>query len=68
MEPGGLEPWVVGPLSYPLDLAERIILILELPDELRGRGILTENFKSKFLPGVGLELLNLGLLVRRLNH
>jgi hypothetical protein len=31
------EPWVAGPSSYPLDheiLVERIILILELPDEL----------------------------------
>jgi len=38
------ETWVVGPSSYPLDLVERIILILELPDELWGRRILTENF------------------------
>ena len=41
------EPWVAGPSSYPLDhevLDERIILILEFPDELQGRGILTENF------------------------
>ena len=62
------EPWVFGPLSYPLDLAERIILILELRYELLGQGILTENFKSKSLPAVGLELLNLGLLGRRLIH
>jgi hypothetical protein len=37
------EPWFTGPPSYPLDhevFVERIIL--ELPDELRGRGILTE--------------------------
>jgi len=37
------EPWIVRPSSYPLDhevLVERIIL--ELPDELQGRGILTE--------------------------
>jgi len=26
------EPWVVGPLSYPLDFNERIILILKFPD------------------------------------
>ena len=41
------EPWVAGPSSYPLDhdvFVERIIL--ELPDELRGRGILTENILS----------------------
>ena len=37
------EPWV-GSSSYPLDLVERTILILELADELWGRGILTENF------------------------
>jgi hypothetical protein len=30
--------------DYPLGLVERIILILELRDELRGQGILTENF------------------------
>jgi len=37
LEPGGLEmlnPWVVGPSSYPLDLIERTILILELRGEL----------------------------------
>ena len=28
------EPWVVGPSSYPLDLVERVILILELRYEL----------------------------------
>jgi hypothetical protein len=28
------EPWAVGPSSYPPDLAERIVLILELRDEL----------------------------------
>jgi len=28
------EPWVVGPSSYPLDLIERTILILELRDGL----------------------------------
>jgi hypothetical protein len=38
------ELWVVGPSCYLLDLVERIILILELRDELWGRGILTENF------------------------
>jgi hypothetical protein len=38
------EPWVVGPSSYPLDLVKRIILILELRDELLGRVILPENF------------------------
>jgi hypothetical protein len=27
------EPWVVGPSSYPLDLVEGIVLILELRDE-----------------------------------
>jgi len=43
-------------------------LILELRYELRGQGILTENFKSNSLPVVGLELLNLGLLGRRLIH
>ena len=40
------EPWVAGPSSYTLDHevpVERIILILEFPDELYGRGILTEN-------------------------
>jgi hypothetical protein len=45
LEPGGLgtvEPWVVGPSSYPLGVVETIILILELRDE--DRGILTENF------------------------
>ena len=31
-------------LSYPLDLIERSIFILELRDELRGRGIITEKF------------------------
>jgi hypothetical protein len=36
--------WVVWPSSYPLDHVERSILILELRDELRGRGILTEKF------------------------
>jgi hypothetical protein len=36
--------------------------------ELRYEGILTENVKSKSLPAVGLELLNLGLLSRRLIH
>ena len=30
--------------SYPIDLVERTILILELRGELRGRGILTEKF------------------------
>ena len=29
-----VEPWVVGPSSCPLDLVERIILILQLRDEL----------------------------------
>ena len=58
------ERWVFGPSFYPLDLFERIILILEL----RYEGILTENVKSKSLPAVGLELLNLGLLSRRLIH
>ena len=29
-----VEPWVVGPSSDPLDLVERIILIVELADEL----------------------------------
>ena len=63
------EPWVVWPSSYPLDLVERTILILELRNELRGRGILTEKFLTpKSLPAVGLELLNLGLLGRRLIH
>jgi hypothetical protein len=38
------ESWVVSPSSYPLDLVERTILILELRGELRGRGILTEKF------------------------
>jgi len=61
--------WVVGPSFYPLDLVERTILILELGDELRGRGILTEKFSnSKSLPAAGLELMNLGLLGRRLIH
>jgi hypothetical protein len=57
------EPWIVGPSSNLLDLVERITLILELRYAL-----LTENFKSKSLPTVGLELLNLGLLGRRLIH
>jgi len=38
------EPWVAGSSSYPLDhevLVERIIL--DLPDKLRSREILTEN-------------------------
>jgi hypothetical protein len=37
-------PWFAGLSSYPLDhevFVERIIL--ELPDKLRGQGILTEN-------------------------
>ena len=36
-----------GPSSYPLDhevLVERIILTMELPGELRGRGILKKTF------------------------
>jgi hypothetical protein len=28
------EPWVVGLSSYPLDLNDRIILIMEFPDKL----------------------------------
>jgi hypothetical protein len=46
LEPVGLEPLYLGS-SYPLDhefLVWRIILILEFPDELWGRGILTENY------------------------
>jgi len=63
------EPWVVGPSFCPLDLVKRTILILELRYELRGQGILTENFsKLKSLPTVCLELLNLSLLGRRLMH
>jgi hypothetical protein len=58
------ETWVVGPSFYPLDIVDRMILILELSDKLRGQGILT-----KFsLPAVGFELLNLDLLGRRLIH
>jgi hypothetical protein len=41
------ERWVAGPSSYPLDhevLVQKIIL--ELPDELRGRRILTDNIPS----------------------
>jgi hypothetical protein len=41
------EPCVAGPSSYPLDhevLVEK--LILELPDELRGRIILTDSIPS----------------------
>ena len=38
------KPWVVRPSFYPLDLVERIILMLQLRDELWVRGILTENF------------------------
>ena len=38
------ESWVVWPSSHPLDLVDRTILILELRDELRGWGILTEKF------------------------
>ena len=38
------EPWVAGPSSFPLNLIERTILILELRDELWDQGILTENF------------------------
>ena len=61
------EPWVIGPSFYPLDLVERIILILELRYELRGH--FNRKFcKSKFLPSVGFELLNLGLLGGRLVH
>ena len=41
------EPWVAGPSSYSLDLVGRIILILELRDELWGRGILTEKFLAE---------------------
>jgi hypothetical protein len=40
------EPWVVVPSSYPLDLIERTILILELRDELGDHGILTEKFPT----------------------
>jgi hypothetical protein len=51
------------PLPYEV-LVERIILILEL----RSRNFNRKFFNSKSLPGVGLELLNLGLLLLRLIH
>ena len=55
LEPGGLEmlnPWVVGPSSYPLDLIERTILILELRGELWHQGILNQkNFQPQVLAG-----------------
>jgi hypothetical protein len=38
------EPWVVGPLFYPLELVEVIILIMELVAEILGR----KNFNRKF--------------------
>jgi len=63
------EHWVAGPSSYPLYhefFVERIVLILEFPDELKVPGILTENFLIQGL--VGLELLNLVLLGSRLIH
>ena len=44
---GTAEPWVVGPSFCPLDIVERIILILELRYELWGQGILTENFLNR---------------------
>ena len=50
------EPWVAGPSSYLL--VEGIVV--EFSDELL--------FNRKFLPAVGLELLNPALLGRRLIH
>ncbi len=55
------EPWVAGPSSYLL--VEGIVV--EFSDEL----LFNRKFsKSKFLPAVGLELLNPALLGRRLIH
>ena len=63
------ESRVVWLSSYLLDLIERTILILELRNELRGRGILNRKIcKSKPSPAAGLELLKFGLLGRRLIH
>jgi hypothetical protein len=58
LEPGGLELLNLG-------LSGRIILILELPDELGRRNFYR---KISFLSAVGLELLNFGLLGRHLIH
>ena len=47
LEPGGLErlnPGFLGRRLNPLDFVERLILILEVHDELWNQGILTENF------------------------
>jgi hypothetical protein len=61
------EPWVFGS-SYLLYLVERIVLILEII--MRSRNFNRKFSKSKFMPGFGLELLNLWLLLlgRRLIH
>ena len=60
------EAWVAGPSTYPLDhevLVEGIIL--ELPDEVQGRGILTDDglrteLLTKYSKSKSLTLIGLG--------
>ena len=48
------EPWALAPSYYSLDnemLVEKVILILEIPNELWGREIFAENFLIQVLAG-----------------